>query len=137
MKNGFSESQLSKSGFVEVSPGVWSKSDLQIDASRSPASNLEQRPRSRDEGKAQNQSQREEAIQRGLRFRLVVHSFRTRLIDMSNPYFKAIEDCLTTHGVIPDDGPKFCDQPIFLQTRVPKGQERTEVEVLQVEGRAA
>ena len=58
-------------------------------------------------------------------------------MDPSNACFKALEDCLTTNGVIPDDGPQFCDQPIFLQTLVPKGQERTDIEVLAYEGGAA
>ena len=54
---------------------------------------------------------------------------------------KQIEDCLTSPqgrkkyglGVIPDDSAEFCDQPLYLQTKVMKGDERTTVEVLQYE----
>ena len=73
-----------------------------------------------------------------VRYRVIVHSYRTRLIDPSNASVKQIEDCLTPPqgrksygiGIIPDDSPKYCDQPIFLQTKVGKGEERTEIEVL-------
>ena len=52
------------------------------------------------------------------------------LIDNSNPYFKAIEDRLTHHAIIPDDSPKYCDQPLYIQTTVMPGEERTEIIVL-------
>jgi hypothetical protein len=75
-----------------------------------------------------------------LRHRLIIHSYRTRLIDPSNASMKTIEDCLSKPqgkvkqygiGIFPDDSPKYCDQPLFLQTKVDKGEERTEIEVLQ------
>ena len=125
-----SKSQLSKLGFIETSPGIWGKADIRNDNPKPPAPELEQRARRGPAKKARNQGQRKAEIPRGLRYRLVIHSFRVALIDPSNPYLKVIEDCLTTHGIIPDDGPQFCDQPIFLQTRVMPGDERTKIEVL-------
>lgn len=73
-----------------------------------------------------------------IRFRVVVHSYRTNLIDASNASIKQIEDCLTPAqgrktyglGIVPDDSPEYCDQPLFLQTKVKKGHERTIIEVL-------
>ena len=70
------------------------------------------------------------SIQKGIRYRLIIHSYRSRLIDASNAYFKAIEDCLVTLNVFPDDSPEYCDQPLFLQTKVKKSEEKTVVEVL-------
>lgn len=128
--NEFKPAQLRERGFVEIASGVWRKTGPQDDDPRPPASNVE--PSSRREPKRKNahKSGRKKALQKGIRYRLVVHSYRTKLIDMSNPYLKALEDCLTSYGVIPDDGPEFCDQPIFLETKVMPGDERTKVTVL-------
>ena len=74
-----------------------------------------------------------------LRYRLIVRSYRKSLIDPSNPSIKQIEDCLTEPkgnkayglGIIPDDSPEFCDQPLFFQHKTQKGEEeKTEVSII-------
>lgn len=130
----FTESQLLQRGFRKDASGSWSKDH--IPAHHSQSSTPEHQPDERcgTLAEEENQGQGEGRV----RYRLVVHSYRTRLIDPSNASLKQIEDCLTPPqgrksyglGVIPDDSAEYCDQPLFLQTKVKKGQERTEIEVL-------
>ncbi len=60
--------------------------------------------------------------------RLVIHSYRLRLIDYANLVggAKAIPDCLIRLGYIKDDSPRWfsCD---YFQTQVARGDERTEL----------
>lgn len=128
--NKFTESQLRKFGFHKDPEGKWSKDRLQAKSSRTSAPNVEPSPRRKAEGPSEEKEARKGSLPKGVRFRLIIHSYRTRMMDPSNACFKALEDCLTEAGVIPDDGPDFCDQPLFLQTKVKKGQEHTDIEVL-------
>lgn len=63
--------------------------------------------------------------------RMVIHSFRWRLIDHANLVggAKAIPDCLVRLGYLRDDAPRWfaCD---YLQTQVPRADERTELTFL-------
>ena len=130
----FTEKQLRELGFNPSASGPWCKDDLSSDAPKSSTAHSEQNECGRSLAKEEHQGLREE----GLRFRLIIHSYRTTLIDEGNASMKQIEDCLTLPqgrkkygiGVFPDDSPQFCDQPLFLQTKVKKGLERTEIEVL-------
>ncbi len=60
--------------------------------------------------------------------RLIIHSYRVRLVDFANLVggAKAIPDCLVRLGYIKDDSPRWfsCD---YFQTQVPRGDERTEI----------
>ena len=128
----FTESQLKQFGFCEIAPGQWGKDDSENKPARSSALIVESNSRRKTKGSAKKKAARKKGTPDGSRFRLVITSYRTTLIDPSNPYYKAIEDTLTNNGIFPDDGPAFCDQPIFIQHKVPKGLERTEIEVLQI-----
>jgi len=61
------------------------------------------------------------------RFQLVVVSYRSRLIDCSNACVKWIEDAIVKTGLMPDDGPQYCPAPRFIQAKVRKSEERTEI----------
>ena len=124
------ESQLKQFGYREVAPGVWSKDDSENIPARSSASIVEPDTRRKAKGPAKKKTGRKVSHAEGTRYRLVVTSYRTTLIDPSNPYYKAIEDTLTKNGVFPDDSAEFCDQPLFIQYKVAKGLERTDVEVM-------
>jgi len=136
------ESQLSISGYRETSPGVWGKDDSENQPGRSPAVNMESDTRGQAKGSAKTKKGREAGDTKrpgcpqhvtGDRYRLIITSYRTRLMDPSNPCFKAIEDTLTNNGIWPDDSAEFCDQPIFIQHKTEKGLERTDVEVLLIQ----
>jgi len=139
MKNGnkFTESQLEKLGFTQDAQGKWSKHHLQSNNSKPQIAELESDERCSILAKEKDQGRGEASI----RYRLVIHSFRTQFLDWNNMAIKQIEDCLTLPkgrktygiGIIPDDSVEFCDQPILLQTKVKKGEERTEIEVLKYE----
>jgi len=132
--NKFTESQLQQLGFNQLPSGAWSKDGVQTDDSKPQAAESKPNECSAALEKEKDQGCREE----GLRYRLVVHSYRTQFIDPSNASMKQIEDCLTLPqgrknygiGIFPDDSPTYCDQPLFLQTKVKKDQERTDIEVL-------
>ena len=136
MSNGnkFTESQLKQLGFHQLPSGEWSKDGVQANDTSSPAPEHKPAKSSRSKGQVKDEADGALAV----RYRLIVHSYRTRLIDPSNASMKQIEDCLSSPqgrknygiSVFPDDSPKFCDQPLFLQTKVDKGNERTEIEVL-------
>lgn len=135
MSNGtrFTTAQLSERGFSPDDKGSWSKNGVHNNNSKSPDLQLEHSKNVQRKAGDSTQEKGKEDVSRRYRYRLVIHSYRTELLDPSNPCFKALEDCLTNHGIIPDDSWEHCDQPIFLQTRVAKGQERTEIEVLRIE----
>jgi len=61
--------------------------------------------------------------------RLLLRSYRTRLVDFANLVggAKPIPDCLIRLGYLKDDSPRWfrCD---YLQTQVAKADERTELE---------
>lgn len=60
--------------------------------------------------------------------RLVLHSYRTRLVDYANLVggAKPIPDSLIRLGYLKDDSPRWfsCE---YFQSQVPKGEERTEL----------
>ena len=130
----FSASKLEQLGFHQTSEGQWSKDSIQDDNPQSQASKSQS-----DECSSKVAEEKDKGSGEGcLRYRLIVHSYRTHFIDPSNASVKQIEDCLTPTqgrkdygiGIIPDDSPLYCDQPLFLQTKVKKGFERTEIEML-------
>jgi hypothetical protein len=134
MGNGFTAAQLKQRGFSPDASGSWSRDSVPAHDSRSSAAEHQ-----RDEcGSTLAAEKDQRPGEGGIRYRVIVHSYRTRLIDPSNASIKQIEDCLTPPqgrkaygiGVIPDDSAQYCDQPLFLQTQVKKGEERTEIEVL-------
>lgn len=130
----FTESKLKQLGFHLQPTGEWSKDSVQADDTESQASKRQRHEQCQRSGKVEA----EEDGEISFRYRLIVHSYRTHLIDPSNASMKQIEDCLSLPqgrkaygiGIFPDDSPEYCDQPLFLQTKVKKGEERTEIEVL-------
>lgn len=138
----FTASQLAERGYsADDARSEWSKDDLSSRDSRSPRA--EHQSDELDEAKGENPHEEAgtPAVHAGTRFCLVVTSYRTKLIDPSNASMKQIEDCLTPPqggkkygiGIFPDDSAQWCDQPLFLQELVKKGEERTEVMVMQYE----
>jgi hypothetical protein len=69
--------------------------------------------------------------------RMVLHSYRSRLVDYANLVggAKPIPDSLIRLGYLKDDSPRWfvCD---YHQTQVPKSEERTEIEFIPWSGRA-
>ena len=134
MSDGFTESKLKQLGFHLQPSGEWSKDRVPADDTKPQVAEHKRHERTQRDRKVETKEDGALA----LRFRLIVHSYRTRLIDPSNASMKTIEDCLSLPqgrkdygiGIFPDDSPKYCDQPLFLQTKVKKGEERTEIEVL-------
>ena len=130
----FTEEQLRERGFNPSANGSWSQGNLFSDDSKPSTSKHQQHECSEPLESQEDQGQGEKS----LRYRLIITSYRTQLIDPSNASIKQIEDCLTPPqgkkkygiGIIPDDSPKFCDQPLFLQYKVKKEEERTEITVL-------
>jgi hypothetical protein len=137
VSNGFTTSKLIELGFHLQPSGEWSKDRVPANDPKPPAPKHKLPKQSKRAGKVKAKANREVAF----RYRLIVHSYRTRLIDPSNASMKTIEDCLSLPkspknygiGIFPDDSPEYCDQPLFLQTKVKKGHERTEIEVLRYE----
>lgn len=135
MSNGFTTSKLIKLGFHLQPTGEWSKDRVQADDTRPQDAKHKRHEQPKRSGKVKEE--KDGAL--SLRHRLIIHSYRTKLIDPSNASMKTIEDCLSLPqgrksygiGVFPDDSAKYCDQPLFLQTKVAKGEEKTEIEVLQ------
>jgi len=134
VSNGFTTSQLIKLGFHLQPSGEWSKERVQADDTRPHPHEHKPTKSSKRESKIKAETDGEMAF----RYRLVIHSYRTKLIDPSNASMKTIEDCLSLPmgrkdygiGIFPDDSAEYCDQPLFLQTKVKKGEEKTEIEVL-------
>ena len=139
MSNGnkFTESQLKQLGFHQLPSGEWGKDGVPADDTKSHTVK-HKRPK---QGKRAGKIKVKEDGALSFRYRLIVHSYRSTLIDPSNASMKQVEDCLSSPqgrkdygiGIFPDDSPEFCDQPLFLQTKVKKGEERTEIEVLRYE----
>ena len=137
MSNGnkFTTTQLRELGFHLQPTGEWSKERVQVDDTKPQIAELKRDECSSPLAEEEDKGSRENCV----RYRLIVHSYRTRLIDPSNASIKQIEDCLSPPqgrkdygiGVFPDDSHEYCDQPLFLQTKVKKGEERTEIEVLE------
>lgn len=132
MSNGnhFKTSQLLELGFRQNAQGQWSKDHLKNRDQRPPIAERKPDPGRKAKRKNEAKKIREASHENSYRYRLIIHSFRTRLLDFSNVHLKAIEDTLVTEGVIPDDSPKYCDQPLILETEVKKGNEKTVIEVL-------
>lgn len=65
--------------------------------------------------------------------RLRITSYRSRLVDFANLVggAKPIPDCLVRLGYIRDDGPEWFDCE-YRQFKVPRAEERTEIEFLEV-----
>jgi len=130
-----SKSQLQKLGFnPDDEGGVWSKNSVPNDNPKPSAS--EHKP---DERGSEVAEEEDKGWGKGsVRYSLIIHSYRTNAIDYSNFSVKQIEDMLSAPqgrkdygiGVFPDDSPEYCDQPIHLFTKVKKGEEKTEIEVL-------
>jgi hypothetical protein len=135
--NKFTESQLKQLGFHLKPSGEWSKDGVQVNNPKPHAT--EHKPDEQED--RHRKIKAEENGKVSFRYRLIIHSYRTRLIDPSNASMKTIEDCLSDPskaknygiGIFPDDSAKYCDQPLFLQTKVKKGEEKTEIEVLRYE----
>lgn len=126
----FSEAQLLERGFYQAPDGSWSKDLHKVRDSQSSSKDEQPSKCNVIKGKNAIQKGRAGSVQQGVRCRLIIQSYRTKLIDPNNPNFKTLEDCFTMHGIIPDDGPKYCDQAIFLQYKVKKGEEKTVIELL-------
>jgi hypothetical protein len=131
--HGFSEKQLRDRGFVRGSDGAWHKGavDLQAGSPR-PQSQIMERgaglPSSQapsDEGRGQGSDG-----QSFPRFQVVIASYRANFIDCSNAVEKWIEDALVKAKVIPDDAPRYCPAPRFIQIK--SKEPRTEVYVFQI-----
>ncbi len=132
MKNGkrLTAAQLKKLGYNQKSKGEWARNDSENRNEGSCPKELEQHVNNGSKRKNSTKKKGKESLLHSYRYRLVVHSYRTRLLDPSNACYKALEDCLVTYNYIPDDNHKYCDQPIFLQTKVKEGEERTTLELL-------
>lgn len=63
--------------------------------------------------------------------RVTVRSFRTRKCDPDNIVVKGVLDGLVAAGVIPDDDAEVVKGLTVEQVKVPKGEERTVIEVTQ------
>ena len=132
--NKFTETQLLQLGFHKDAEGQWSKDSIQNDNTKP------QKPINKSDERSEPLAEKENkgCSETGFRYRLIIHSYRTHSIDFSNISVKQIEDCLSGSqgrkkyglGIYPDDSIEFCDQPLVLQTKVKKGEERTEIEVL-------
>lgn len=129
----FTRSQLRERGFVESSTGTWRKDGVSNDDSKVSGAKLESVDGTAEKKDAEDEEAGERGVSKGVRYRLIVRSYRGTLIDPSNLCIKAIEDQMTEHGLIPDDGWKDCDQPLFFQYQVPRREERTVVELLRYE----
>lgn len=131
-KNGnkFSTSQLLESGFRQDAQGRWSKDHLENRDTRPSFAVSKSDSRRKVPRSSQAEEVGKEVDESCYRYRLVIHSYRTRLLDFSNMHSKAIEDTLVKAGIIPDDSPKYCDQPLVLETKVKPGEEKTIIEVL-------
>jgi len=128
--NRFSESQLIKLGYYQDAQGNWSRVDSQNRAEQPQDGKLEQNAGNGSERQNRPQRKRKSPVCHGYRYRLIVTSYRSVLIDPSNACYKAIEDCLVTNGYLPDDSPQYCDQPLLIQHKVKKVEERTGIELL-------
>jgi hypothetical protein len=136
MSNGnkFTTTQLKQLGFHLQPSGEWSKDRVPADDTKPQTAEHQRHERTECAGEIETK----ENGALSFRYRLVVHSYRTKLIDPSNASMKTIEDCLSLPmgrkaygiGIFPDDSAEYCDQPLFLQTKVAKGEEKTEIEVL-------
>jgi len=134
----FTEAQLKELGFNPDAQGeLWSKDDLPTNDPEPQAAVDKHDEREAPLAEKEDQGRGEESI----RYSLIVHSYRTNAIDFSNFSVKQLEDMLSEPqgrknygiGIFPDDSPAYCDQPIHLYTKVKKGDERTEIEVLRYE----
>jgi hypothetical protein len=132
--NKFTTTQLKQLGFHLQPSGEWSKDRVQADDTKPQTAEHQRHERA----KRDTEIKTKEDGALSFRYRHIIHSHRTKLIDPSNASMKTIEDCLSLPqgrknygiGIFPDDSPKHCDQPLFLQTKVAKGEEKTEIEVL-------
>jgi hypothetical protein len=126
---GFSLEDLRNRGFVEGPDGTWGKGDTCVPSeySRPPSKVLESNPGNAAKRKDRSKSGGEGDDYEGDRFQLIIVSHRTRFIDASNACVKYVEDCIVKKGLMPDDGPKFCPAPRFIQVKCRTGEERTDV----------
>jgi len=130
MNNRFSESQLKQRGYYKDASGNWSRRDSENRDKRPPVEKLERDASDGRKTKSSKQKRRKRKVQSIYRYRIIITSYRVKLIDPSNACYKAIEDCLIVEGFLPDDSPDYCDQPLLLQHKVKKGEEKTVVSVL-------
>lgn len=65
------------------------------------------------------------------RFRVVVESYRSRLLDEDNGCIKPVLDCLRYCGAIPDDSPSHVSSQ-YKQRKVKKGEEKTVITVTRI-----
>jgi hypothetical protein len=139
VSHGFTEKQLRERGFSPDSSGSWSKDDIPTNHPEPPATVSKRDECQASLAEEESEGPRASSFRDGARYRVIITSYRTTLIDPSNASMKQLEDCLTPPqgtkkygaGIIPDDSPKYCDQPLYIQHKVKKGLERTEIEVLE------
>lgn len=127
--SGFSLDELRRRGFSPDASGAWSKGNPSNQGSNAGPSGglVEPSPKKRAKRKSRGEGEGKGGGQPSHRFQLVVVSYRTKLIDASNACVKHIEDVIVSRGFMPDDSPKYCPAPRFIQIQVPEGEERTEV----------
>lgn len=127
---------IAQAGFVEVRPGVFEKPQTQarvpLRDTEPPASRMERVPPERDQGKARDQRKGETRNQSGVRYQLVIISYRPRPIDHGNCIGKYIEDFLVEQELMPDDNVFHCEPPVIRQVIVPEKDQRTEVFLYQL-----
>lgn len=133
----FTREGITQSGFVEVSPGVFAKPDPQAPASlrdpEPPPAGVERDPPKRAARKAGTKSRGKASNPTGVRFQLVVISYRPRAIDPSNCCAKFIEDFLQEIGLLPDDSVFYVEAPVIKQVLVPEKEQKTEVFLYQID----
>ena len=132
----FTRKRIAESGFVEVSPGVFAKPEspthCPLRNQEPQAPDMERDPPKKREGKTRPKERGKKSNPEGIRYQLLVISYRARAIDHSNCCAKYIEDFLVNQGFIPDDNPFTCEIPIVRQVIVPEKEQRTEVMLFQI-----
>lgn len=128
--HGITIQQLMDRGFTKRPDGSWGKGDADPPhhPSGPPGPVAEPGAGQAVKGKAPRKKRGEGLGPKSSeRFQLVIVSYRSCLIDNSNAYIKHIEDAFVVAGTIPDDAPRYCPAPRFIQCKVKRKDERTEV----------
>lgn len=126
----FTESQLRKRGYCKDANGQWSRRDSETGNTEPSTTKCKPSARRKKKRSPSTKKVREKEDMAGYRFRLLIYTWRTTYIDYSNVFAKAIEDTIVKAGLIPDDSPYYCDQPLYFQMKVGAGQERTEIKLI-------
>lgn len=132
----FSAKDLSRSGFIEVRPGVFEKPGPQA---RRPLQNrgpqtprVERHPKKKRERKSVPKGTGKKKDQSGRRFQLVIVSYRARSIDPTNCCGKYIEDFLVEKGILPEDDAYTCEAPVIRQVISTEAEQRTEIYLFEI-----